>query len=159
VKLFSRKKKEYILFIQEFTPQQQPTDQEQGTIIEFLFKHLEEYGDTRQDIQKCLHYALKLSDSFGGFVLVSYEKEDPTGVVIVNKTGMNGYIPDNILVYIATHKDYRGKGIGKALMQKVLELAEGDVALHVEPENPAKFLYEKYGFSSKYLEMRWKNKS
>jgi [ribosomal protein S18]-alanine N-acetyltransferase len=72
---------------------------------------------------------------------------------------MNGYIPDNILVYIATHKDYRGKGIGKALMQKVLELAEGDVALHVEPENPAKFLYEKYGFSSKYLEMRWKNKS
>ncbi len=33
---------------------------------------------------------------------------------------------------------------------------DGDIALHVEPDNPARFLYEKYGFTNKYLEMRYK---
>ena len=85
------------------------------------------------------------------------EKEnDISGVVVVNQTGMKDYIPENILVYIATHKNFRGKGIGKGLMQKTIDVAEGNIALHVEPENPARFLYEKVGFSSKYIEMRYK---
>ena len=29
-----------------------------------------------------------------------------------------------------------------------------DIALHVEKDNPAVFLYEKLGFENKYLEMR-----
>ena len=67
---------------------------------------------------------------------------------------MDGYIPENILVYIATDKNLRGKGVGKQLMQKAIEVTNGDIALHCEPDNPAKFLYEKLGFTSKYLEMR-----
>ena len=78
------------------------------------------------------------------------------GATIVNKTGMADYIPENILVYIAVHENARGKGFGKKLMNKVIELADGDIALHVEPNNPAKFLYEKLGFENKYLEMRLK---
>jgi GNAT superfamily N-acetyltransferase len=72
----------------------------------------------------------------------------------MNKTGMKGYIPENILVYIAVHQDERGKGIGRQLMKEALRYAKGDIALHVEPENPAKFLYKKVGFTNKYLEMR-----
>ena len=87
---------------------------------------------------------------------MSYLKDEISGVVVINQTGMKGYIPENILVFIATNKNHRGKGIGKLLMQKTIELAEGSIALHVEPENPAKFLYEKVGFSSKYIEMRLK---
>jgi ribosomal protein S18 acetylase RimI-like enzyme len=68
---------------------------------------------------------------------------------------MKGYIPENILVYIATHKELRGKGIGKRIMSKAMEITEGDIALHVEANNPAKFLYEKLGFRNKYLEMRY----
>ena len=146
-----------MLSIKEFNPQKLPTQEEKNQIIDFLFTHLEQYGDPKGDIEKCLNYALKLTDSFGGFVLVSYSGPKMSGVVIVNKAGMKGYIPDNILVYIATHKDFRGQGVGKALMERTLKLAEGDVKLHVEPDNPARFLYEKFGFSSKYLEMRWKN--
>ena len=41
-------------------------------------------------------------------------------------------------------------------MQMVIDETEGDIALHVEPDNPAKFLYEKFGFTKKYLEMRLK---
>jgi len=66
------------------------------------------------------------------------------------------YIPENILVYIATHKNNRGIGIGKKMMHDAIEQTQGDIALHVEPDNPARKLYEKFGFSSKYIEMRYK---
>ncbi|MFT5981308.1 MAG: ribosomal-protein-alanine N-acetyltransferase [Flavobacteriales bacterium] len=74
----------------------------------------------------------------------------------MNQTGMGGYIPENILVYIATHKDHRGTGLGKKLMSKAIEISEGDIALHVEANNPAQHLYSKLGFTNPYLEMRLK---
>ncbi len=123
-------------------------------ISEFLHNHLDEYGDEKEDIQKAINYALNKGITPGGFVLIGKEDNDIIGAVVVNKTGMDGYIPENILVYIATHREKRGKGYGKALMTKAIEMADGDIALHVEPNNPAKILYEKLGFTNKYLEMR-----
>lgn len=132
-----------------------PNASEKEEIVDFLFKNLDEYGDPKEAIAKCLDFAVMDSlSSLGGFALVGKNKEGTQGVVIVNKTGMSGYIPENILVYIAVAENARGKGIGKKLMLKAMELADGDVALHVEPDNPAKFLYEKVGFTNKYLEMR-----
>lgn len=123
-------------------------------IADFLFKHLEEYGDPKEQILACLDYVF--NPNKGGFVAVAHTDEKKIkGAVIVNKTGMSGYIPENILVYIAVDASTRGQGVGKALMQMALEEAEGDVALHVEPDNPAKHLYEKLGFTNKYLEMRY----
>ena len=139
-----------------FDKQNKPNLKEKETIIDFLFENLQEYGDPKSDIAKAVDYALKEKTSFGGFILVSYLESEISGVVVVNQTGMKDYIPENILVYIATHKNHRGKGIGKELMKKTIDIAEGSIALHVEPENPARFLYEKVGFSSKYIEMRYK---
>ncbi|MBI9035363.1 MAG: GNAT family N-acetyltransferase [Bacteroidales bacterium] len=139
-----------------FNPENGPDSNQTTHIVDFLFEHLQEFGDSKSDIEKCVDYAVKKSPSFGGFVLVGYLEEVIAGIVIINQTGMKGYIPENILVYIATHKDHRGKGLGKQLMKKAIEMADGDVALHVEPNNPARFLYEKLGFASKYLEMRYK---
>jgi ribosomal protein S18 acetylase RimI-like enzyme len=132
-----------------------PTDAERETIVGFLFEHLDQFGDAKEDIEKAVQYALRQSNSFGGFVLQALEKEETISAVVVNQTGMKGYIPENILVYIATHKDMRGKGIGKQMMLKSIEIADGNLALHVEPDNPARFLYEKIGFTNKYLEMRY----
>jgi len=87
------------------------------------------------------------------------EDEQLVGVVIMNNTGMSGYIPDVILVYIAVDSKFRGKGYGKKLCLNAIENAEGDVKLHVEYDNPAKGLYEHIGFTNKYAEMRFlKNK-
>jgi len=134
-----------------------PTKQEKETIVQFLYNHLEEYGDEKDAILKCLNFAVKDSiTGLGGFVLVFSDDTETLGITIVNKTGMEGYIPENILVYIAVHNHARGKGVGKKLMQKAIEIADGDIALHVEPNNPAKILYEKLGFENKYLEMRLK---
>ena len=124
--------------------------------VDFLHKHLEQYGDEKSDIEKAINYSLKEISSFGGFVLKAFDSEKLVGIVVINKTGMSGYIPENILVYIAVDNSQRGKGYGKSLMNKAIKLSEGSIALHVEKDNPARFLYEKVGFTNPYLEMRLK---
>jgi len=125
-------------------------------IAEFLYHHLDEYGDRKEDILKSIAYAYGDHPGQDGFVLVADDDEKIVGTVVINDTNMSGYIPEHILVYIAVHGDQRGKGLGSKMMEKVIDATKGDIALHVEPENPAKFLYEKFGFTNKYLEMRLK---
>jgi len=125
-------------------------------IADFLYNHLDQYGDTKSAILACIAYAFGDAPGQDGFILIAHEEDEILGVVIINKTNMSGYIPENILVYIAVHQKTRGQGVGKELMQRVIEETDGDIALHVEPDNPAKFLYEKFGFTNKYLEMRLK---
>lgn len=137
-----------------YTPKDNITNEQKKEVADFLFEHLDQFGDEHAAIMRCIDFAMNEETKFGGFVVVAKENEKVAGAVVVNKTGMAGYIPENILVYIAVHKDYRGKGLGKTLMQKTFDQAEGSIKLHVEPENPARFLYEKLGFTSKYLEMR-----
>ncbi|GHG10340.1 hypothetical protein GCM10017783_23480 [Deinococcus piscis] len=119
-------------------------------VAQFLFTHLEEYGDDLPDIQACLDYAAER----GGAVFTAREEGRLLGASITNRTGMSGFIPENILVYIAVHGDSRGKGVGKGLMEAITGHLSGSIALHVEPHNPARALYERYGFTNKYLEMR-----
>lgn len=124
-------------------------------IAKFLHEHLDEFGDELKDIKACLEFALHEKAGTGGFVLVAKENGKMAGVCVINTTSMSGYIPPNTLVYIATHEASRGKGVGTQLINKAKKLCKGDIALHVEPNNPAKKLYEKLGFTNKYLEMRF----
>lgn len=137
-------------------PSKSMSGKSKDDVAAFLYQHLDQYGDEQVDIRKAIAYAMQEHPSPGGFVLTCLDTEKIIGAVVVNRTGMEGYIPDNILVYIAMDSNYRGKGIGRKLMETALQTADGDVALHVEPDNPAKFLYEKLGFENKYLEMRYK---
>ncbi len=130
------------------------TDFQKNEIAEFLVFHLEKYGDPKQDILKCLDYALDKGSTPGGFVILALENEKILGVLVMNKTGMSGYIPENILVYIAVDAAQRGKGIGGQIMERAVKMANGGIALHVEADNPARKLYERLGFTNKYLEMR-----
>ena len=135
-----------------------PTNEQKNEFIDFLFKHLDEFKDEKSAIEKCIRYTFnELNEKeTSGFIVGIYDVNMLIGLSIINETGMREYIPENILVYIAIHKDYRGKGIGKILMNKVIEFSKGNIALHVEKDNPAKYLYEKLGFTNKYLEMRLK---
>jgi GNAT superfamily N-acetyltransferase len=143
-----------MLFIQTYNQNNKPSAVKRTELIDFLYAHLQEFGDEREAISKCMSYALSENGCKGGFIVEAVYETAPVGVLIINETGMDQYIPENILVYIATHSDHRGQGIGKALMAKAIENTEGSIALHVEPHNPAKALYEKLGFTNKYLEMR-----
>ncbi len=137
-----------------YTPQQKPDITDKKAITDFLFEHLDQFGDKWEDIHKAIDFSVKDIESFGGFTLKLENEHEIIGAVVVNETGMSGYIPENILVYIAIHRDHRGKGVGKRLMKEAIEQCKGNIALHVEPDNPARHLYKNLGFSNKYLEMR-----
>ena len=127
-------------------------------IVDFLFNHLDEFGDKWEDIERAVDYALNPNPAMGGSVLYIKESDKIKGVVVMNKTRMKGYIPENTLVYIAVHKELRGQGVGKKLIKKAIQITSGDIALHVEDNNPAKYLYKSVGFENPYLEMRYYNK-
>ena len=139
-----------------FNTQNKPTEREKNEVVDFLFDNLQQYGDPKDQIKRAIDYSLQEFASFGGFTMILKEKDEIRAAVIINRTGMDGYIPENILVYIATDKNHRGKGIGKMLIELTIEKTDGDIALHVDADNPAKKLYEKFGFTNPYLEMRLK---
>ena len=123
--------------------------------IEFLYNHLDRFGDSKEAIEKSIDYAFSESEGCGGFLLEAYYEDKLIGALVMNKTGMAGYIPENVLVYVAVDSSYRGKGFGRKIVDKAIEIADGDVKLHVEYDNPAKRLYERIGFTNKYAEMRF----
>lgn len=128
-------------------------------IADFLFKNLEQYRDSRNHIFQCLNYALGRLPGRSGFICLARdqaENSDSTmGVAVVLETGMSGYVPENLLVYLAVKAGERGRGVGKKMLEVVLQTVKGDIALHVEPDNPALQLYKRAGFKQKYLEMRF----
>ncbi len=137
-----------------YSDSENPTDFSREEIADFLFEHLDEFGDEKKHILNCIGYAYGDEDGQDGMILIAHEEDQIAGVVIINETNMGGYIPENILVYIAVHGDHRGEGLGSQLMERIIEATDGDIALHVEEHNPAVHLYKKYGFTNKYLEMR-----
>lgn len=133
--------------LEEYIPQPQ--------LVKFLHQHLDQFTDRPSAISKAIDYAFDAQSGKGGFVVLALDGNDLVGVVVMNRTGMDEYVPAYLLVYIAVDGSRRGQGIGKRLMQQALEHTKDGVALHVEYDNPARRLYERLGFSSKYAEMRW----
>ncbi len=127
-------------------------------IIDFLYTHLERFRDTSSAISKALDYAFSNEPGKGGFVILATIDDKLCGVLVMIKTGMEEFIPENILVYLAVDAATRNRGIGSELIKKAFGIAKGDIALHVEYDNPARHLYERLGFISKYAEMRWQKK-
>ena len=124
-------------------------------VIDFLYKHLDRFRDEKEAINKSINYAFSNAEGKGGFVLTAFYENKLVGVLVMNSTGMKDFIPENLLVYIAVDASYRGKGFGKQIIKEAAQNCQGDIALHVEYDNPAKRLYERLGFASKYAEMRY----
>ena len=122
----------------------------------FLHKNLKPYEDTVEDIERGLDYAFSVQAGKGGFVLLAEQDRHLLGALVMLHTGMEGYIPPNLLLFIAVTNQCRSQGIGRKLCERAIAECAGDVCLHVEYDNPAKRLYERLGFNTKYAEMRLK---
>ncbi len=123
---------------------------------EFLHSHLGEFRDPLTDIEEALIYARDQ----GGFVYTLMgEGEKLLGLSVVLDTKMKRFVPPYFLVYIAVDSSLRGQGFGGKLIEFIQEDLKGGLSLHVEHDNPAKRLYERLGFTSKYAEMRWSHTS
>ncbi len=123
--------------------------------VDFLHQHLGKFRDEKTAIAKAIEYIFSDPTGNKGFLMLATQESQIVGCLVMNNTGMDEYIPANILVYIAVHEDMRGKGIGKQIIEAAQKEVKGAIALHVEYDNPAQHLYKRLGFSSKYAEMRW----
>jgi ribosomal-protein-alanine N-acetyltransferase len=121
----------------------------------FLHDSLKPWEDPLPDIQAGLTEALQPVSREPGFVLLAEHGGSIAGVLVMLRTGMKGYGPENLLLWVAVAPGMRGKGLGRRLIERSFEMAEGSVKLHVEYDNPARRLYERLGMTSKYAEMRY----
>lgn len=127
----------------------------QEELCQWLHLNLDKFTDAPEAISKAIDYAFSPEPGKGGYLLLAHKDNELAGALVMNETGMAGYVPEYLLVYIAVNPQFRGQGIGTQIIQKAFELSRGAVALHVEYDNPAARLYKRMGFTSKYAEMRW----
>jgi ribosomal protein S18 acetylase RimI-like enzyme len=115
------------------------------------------YEDAPEDIERALAYAFSSNPAEGGFLHLLRWRGHLAGALLMLNTGMGGYVPENILLFVSVDPELRGRGLGRVLVERSLRECKGSVKLHVEYDNPAKRLYERLGFTSKYAEMRCAN--
>jgi ribosomal-protein-alanine N-acetyltransferase len=120
----------------------------------FLRREMKPYADTPKDIRRGVEDALAGRPSPGGFVLCAEKDKRLVGALVMLRTGMNGYVPENLLLFIGVERKERCRGLGRSLIDKALSYCSGSVKLHVERDNPARRLYDRIGFTAKYLDMR-----
>ncbi len=111
-----------------------------------------EYSDPREEIEEAVKDAFQ-----NGFVICAYDRGILVGIVIVSTSKYDVFFPKYHLSYITTKSNIRGMGIATQLIQKVIELTEGNFSLHVEIDNKRAIrLYEKMGLKRKYFRMFYK---
>lgn len=123
-------------------------------LAEFLHTSLKPFEDPVNEIESGIEFALSGANGGGGFIALARSGDSLMGALVMVPTGMEGYVPPNLLLYVAVRPDMRGRGIGGELISRSLERCRGSVKLHVEYDNPARRLYERLGFTSGYAEMR-----
>lgn len=123
-------------------------------VAKFFHEKMKPYEDSMEDVQRALDYAFKPGAGQGGFIALARHNDHFLGACLMLRTGMSGYVPEWILLMVGVDPESRGMGTGRKLIDFCLEQADGNVKLHVEYDNPAKRLYERVGFRSKYAEMR-----
>jgi len=126
-------------------------------VVRFFHETMKPYHDSLEDVERALDYALVPEKGQGGFVMLAHRGDGLLGALCMLKTGMGGYVPANLLLFVTVSPEARGQGIGGRLIKHCLAETDGDVKLHVELDNPAKRLYERLGFETKYAEMRWRS--
>lgn len=106
--------------------------QKKSEIISFLNNHPDNPFLDRSTITHLVDYALKEISSFGGFVVTEEEDKKIIGAMVVNNTGMEGYMPNNLIVASGFLPGRQKAGIKKRILQKILYLTKGDTALMIQ---------------------------
>jgi threonine synthase len=121
-------------------------------LVAYTREWLAQYADSLGETEDAINNA---NDQ--GFILLASRNGEYEGVCIVVNLGFERFIPTYHLAYIGTRSTSKGRGLGTELMQKAIELTDGNLSLHVDLDNKgAKKLYEKLGFVHTYNRMLYK---
>ncbi len=136
------------------------------------------YGSTREEELAVTGWSREQKDAFldqqFGAQTAHYRQQRPAAqwqIITVDgvdagRLVLDARIGEHRIVDVTLHPDFRGRGIGTALLH-VLQAAAADagsvLSIHVEHNNPARRLYERLGFlpvrgeSEVYQLMEWRS--
>ena len=106
--------------------------QKKTNLINFICDYQEDTSLDKPTIAHLVDSALKEVSSFGGFVVTEEKQEEVLGVMIVNNTGMEGYMPNNLIVLGAFLPNIGKEGSKKRILQKIMHLTRGEAALIIK---------------------------
>jgi hypothetical protein len=121
-------------------------------ITRFILDNASESDLNYEAVWRSVEYALSMSKNQGGFILVAREDGDMTGVLVMNRTRMEDYMPENILIHLVIGPHVEKNETGLKLLQKGIEITQGNLAVRLNKDHPDLSLYEVMGFRERYVE-------
>ena len=89
-----------------------PSDLDEQQVATFLHEALTPWNDTLSDIRRGLAYARSRAPGRGGQLLLVRRDGELVGACVLLRTGMGGYVPGWLLLFVAVSPRHRGLGIG-----------------------------------------------
>lgn len=125
---------------------------QKNSIVNFLHDNIEGDKVSKETIAEAVEYAVKDRPSFGGFVLTAAKEDKLLGAMIVNDTGLELNTKSRI-VFLAIDEKHRQNGVASGLVKRAIELTNGNLSLHLNPENTVIDKIKNLGFQTKYVEL------
>jgi len=122
-------------------------------IVGFLSQYSEATWLDKSAINQAVDYAIKEIPSFGGFIVTAEENHQIIAALIVNKTGMQGYMPQNIAVLNAVLPAYKNSTIIKDIKAKAMVLTRGDIAMVVNNKGVKDMEFQNMAVEAKYKQL------
>ncbi|RED47952.1 acetyltransferase (GNAT) family protein [Seonamhaeicola aphaedonensis] len=149
----------YLMIIKTFDAFSRLSIIQINRVTRFIVGNYSNTRETKTAIRKSIMYATKELPGLGGFVFTVEHKNELLAAAVVNKTGMNEYLSENILVYLAVKEEYRKKGIANKLIQHIVTYCKGDISIYVQRDDVIMNMFKKFGFESRNVEMRLERKT
>ena len=121
-------------------------------ITRFILDNSSERDQNYENVWRSVEYALSLSRNQGGFILLAREDGDITGALVINRTSMEDYIPENILIHLVIGAHVNRNIIGEKLLGMAIEITKSKIAVRLNKDHPDLSLYEIMGFRERYIE-------
>lgn len=98
-------------------------------LVDFLCTINEVPTSEKEKITKAVDYAIKDTASFGGFIVALEKAHKFIGAVVINKSGMGGLLPGNLVVAHGVASVLPQEEVIALLLKEADKYAKGDIAI------------------------------
>ncbi|NJB37957.1 hypothetical protein [Croceivirga sp. JEA036] len=146
----------YLMTINTFDAYSRLSSIQINRLVNFLHDHQDQGKLSRNSIRSAIQYAAKERPGFGGYIFCLEEEEKLLGALVINKTGMYDYVPENLLVTIVVHSQIKDTGLEEKLLDYAINYCRGEIGVFINKSNAKEKTLKAHGFEPNYLEMRLK---